>query len=91
MEEAQDGDITVVAGVRCDAWFGSVKAATALDQKGYKAVLQVKTGHGLSPKKFIEDTFKVAPGSAIVHIPGYSPDCHWILLQYSYNITFCCN
>jgi len=37
MEEAQDGDITVVAGVRCDAWFGSVKAATVLCQKGYKA------------------------------------------------------
>ena len=37
MEEAQDGDITVVAGVRCDAWFGSVKAATVLCHKGYKA------------------------------------------------------
>ncbi len=43
MKEATDGDSRVGGGVRGDAWFGSVKAATAFAQKGYKAVLQVKT------------------------------------------------
>jgi hypothetical protein len=94
MEEAQDSDICVGAGVWGDAWFGSVKAATALAQNGYKAVLQVKTGHGLFPKKFIEDTLKDAPGGIwIVLQSTYQgvPCRHWILLQYTYNFTFCCN
>jgi hypothetical protein len=72
MEEAQDSDICVGAGVWGDAWFGSVKAATALAQNGYKAVLQVKTGHRLFPKKFIEDSLKDAPGGV------------WIVLQSTY-------
>jgi hypothetical protein len=38
MEEATGGDIRVVDGVQGNAWFGSVKAATALAQKGDKAV-----------------------------------------------------
>jgi hypothetical protein len=55
MEEAQDGDIWVGAGVWSDTWFGSVKAATAQAEKGYKAVPhQVKTGHILFLKKFID-------------------------------------
>ncbi len=72
MEEAQDGDIRVGAGVRGDARFGSGKAATALAQSRYKAVLQVKTGHGLFPKKFIQDSLKDAPGGV------------WIVLQSTY-------
>ena len=63
-DQDQNGD-----GVRGDAWFGSVKAAVALAKAGYKAVLQIKTGHGLFPKKFIEDTLKDAPGGV------------WIVLQ----------
>ncbi len=34
MEEEQDSDIHVGAGVRGDAWSGSVMAATALAQNG---------------------------------------------------------
>ncbi len=34
----------------------SSQAAVALGKKGYKAVLQVKTRHGLFQKKFIEET-----------------------------------
>ena len=51
MEEAQDGDITVVAGVRCDAWFGSVTAVSELALRGFEGVMQVKQNHGLYPKK----------------------------------------
>lgn len=85
MEEAQDGDITVVAGVRCDAWFGSVKAATALGQKGYKAVLQVKTGHGLFPKKFIEDTLKDAPGGIWIVLQSTFQGIPLIAIGYCYS------
>ena len=52
--------------VKGDAWFGSVKAAAALSNEGIEAVLQVKTGHSLYPKKFIDDTLKGCPGG--VHI-----------------------
>jgi hypothetical protein len=62
MEEAQRNDNRTGAGLRADAWFGSVKAAVALAKKGYKAVLQVKTGRGLFPKKFIESALEDAPG-----------------------------
>jgi hypothetical protein len=53
MEKVQKGNI---AGLQADTWLGSEKAAVALGKKGYKAVLQVKTGHGLFQKKFIEET-----------------------------------
>ena len=47
------------AGVRSDAWFGSVKAASALAEQGYKAVLQIKTGHGHIPKNILKQLLKV--------------------------------
>jgi hypothetical protein len=50
MEEMQKDNNQTRAGLEADAWFGSVKAAVALGKKGYKAVLQVKTGHGLFQK-----------------------------------------
>ena len=49
-----------------DAWFGSVKAAAALAQRGIECVLQVKTGHSLYPKAFVEQALKESPGG--VHI-----------------------
>jgi hypothetical protein len=59
MEEAQRGDARMGAGVRSDAWFGSVKAASALAEQGYKAVLQIKTGHGHIPKNILKQLLKV--------------------------------
>jgi hypothetical protein len=56
-----------------DAWFGAIKSAVALAKKVYKAVLQVKTGHGLFPKKFIdESTLEGSPGGV------------WIVLESNY-------
>jgi hypothetical protein len=49
-------------GIMGDTWFGSVKAAAVVAKKGYKTILQVKTGHGLYPKKYIDDALKDAPG-----------------------------
>jgi len=85
LEEAQDGDNRVGAGVRGNAWFGSVKAATALGQKGYKAVLQVKTGHGLFPKKFIEDTLKDAPGGIWIVLQSTFQGIPLIAIGYCYS------
>jgi hypothetical protein len=49
MEEVQRGnDDDVGAGLRADAWFGSVKAAVALAKIGFKAVLQKSSSKTLS-------------------------------------------
>jgi hypothetical protein len=72
MEEVQRDVIQTGAGLRADAWFGFVKSAVALAKKGYKAVLQVETGHGLFPKKVIENTLEGAPGGV------------WIVLESIY-------
>jgi hypothetical protein len=85
MEEAQDGDNRVGAGVRGDAWSGSVKAATTLSQKGYKAVLQVKTGHRLFPKKFIEDMLKDAPGGIWIVLQSTFQGIPLIAIEYCYS------
>jgi hypothetical protein len=47
-ELALDGNSE--CGIMGDVWFGSVKAAVALLKKGFKSILQVKTGHDLFPK-----------------------------------------
>jgi hypothetical protein len=85
MEEAQNGDNRVGAGVQGDAWFGSVNTATALGQKGYKAVLQVKTAHGLFPKKFIEDMLKDAPGGVWIVLQSTFQGIPLILIGYCYS------
>ena len=51
-----------VLTMKGDAWFGSVKAAANLAQRGIECVLQVKTGHSLYPKVFVEEALKDAPG-----------------------------
>jgi len=58
MEEEQRGDTRMGASVQDDAWFGSVKVASALAKQGYKAVLQIKTGHGLYPKNILKQFLK---------------------------------
>ena len=68
-----------------DAWFGSMKAAVALAKEGYKAVLQVKTGNGLFPKKFIEDTLKDAPGGVWIVLEAIHDNVPLIAIGYSYS------
>lgn len=93
-EEEQDGDIHLGAGVRGDAWFGSVKAVEALAQIGYKAVLYVKTGQRLFPMNFVEYSLKDAPGDVCLdcasvnkhnqaHQAELAFEKHW-LMQNSY-------
>jgi hypothetical protein len=85
MEEAQRHDDRTGAGLRGDAWFGSVKAAVALAKKGYKAVLQIKTGHGLFPKKFIENALEDAPGGIWIVLEAIHDGVPLIAIGYRYS------
>jgi hypothetical protein len=85
MEEAQRGDARMGAGVRSDAWFGSVKAASALAEQGYKAVLQIKTGHGLYPKKYIETALEGAPGGVWIVLESIYQGTPLVAIGYRYS------
>jgi len=63
-----------------------VKAAVALEKKGYEAVLQVKTGHGLFPKKFIEETLKEAPGGVWTVLESIHDGIPLIAIGYRYSM-----
>ena len=41
-----------------DSWFGSVKACASVGRAGHHCCFVIKTGHGRSPKKFLEDKMK---------------------------------
>jgi len=85
MEEVQRDDDRTGAGLRADAWFGSVKAAVAIAKKGYKAVLQVKTGHGLFPKKFIESALADSPGGVWIVLEAIHDGVPLIAIGYRYS------
>jgi hypothetical protein len=82
-ELALDGNSE--CGIMGDAWFGSVKAAVALSKKGYKSILQVKTGHGLFPKKFIDDTLKDAPGGVWIVLESVHQQVPLLAIGYRYS------
>jgi hypothetical protein len=73
------------SGIMGDAWFGSVKAAVALANKGYKAILQVKTGHALFPKSFIEELLKDAPGGVWIVMESTHQGVPFVALGYRYS------
>jgi len=85
MVEVHKDNSQAGAGLPVDAWFGSMKAAVALAKEGYKAVLQVKTGNGLFPKKFIEDTLKDAPGGVWIVLEAIHDNVPLIVIGYSYS------
>jgi hypothetical protein len=50
--------------IKGDSWFGSVKACLALLNHGVESIFQIKTGHKMYPKKFIEETMEGMPAVA---------------------------
>jgi hypothetical protein len=81
-------------GIKADAWFGSVVAASQLAVRGFEAVLQIKTNSGFYPKAFITEQLKNAPGGGQDCNEGYCykrniAHCHWISLQCKENALFC--
>ena len=67
-----------------DAWFGSVKAAAALADKGIECIMQVKTGHTLFPKQYVEEALKDTPGGVHIVLKGNHPNGHTL-----YAIGYC--
>ena len=59
-----------------DAWFGSVKAAAAMAERGIECILQIKTGHSLYPKEFVQNALKDTPGGVHVVLKGRHPNGH---------------
>ena len=72
--------------IQGDAWFGSVKAAAALGQKGIRAVLQVKNNKALYPKEYIEKALENAPGGVHIVLKGNAPNgVELIAIGYRYS------
>ena len=79
----EDDRIHTIQG---DAWFGSVKAAAALGQRGFRAVLQVKNNKGLFPKDYIDKALEDAPGGVHIVLSGTAPNgVQLIALGYRYS------
>ena len=86
MEEAKEPSIgDSLSGVQGDAWFGSVHAAGALGEAGYKAVLQVKTNSGLYPKVFIMKALKDAPGGVSIVLKAMYHGISLMVSGYHYS------
>ena len=76
-----------LSGVQGDAWFGSVCAAGALGEAGYKAVLQVKMNSRLYPKAFIMEALKDAPGRVWIVLKAIY--CGIPLMAIGYHYSTC--
>jgi len=71
--------------VKGDVWFRSVRCAATLGENGKSAVLH-KTGHGLFPKKFIEEALSEALGGIHIVLKGNAPNgVPLVALGYHYN------
>jgi hypothetical protein len=90
MEEVQRDDDRTGAGLRADTWFGSIKAAVTLAKKGYNVVLQVKTGHGLFPKNFIESALEDATGGVWIVLEATHEGVPLIAIEYRYSTVLHC-
>ena len=72
--------------VKGDAWFGSVRAASSLAERGVEGILQVKQNSGLYPKEFIETALKDCPGGVHIVLRGRHPNGHnLIAIGYRYS------
>lgn len=56
--------------VKGDAWFGSVKCAINIGRRGQAGLIQVKSNHGLFPKKYIKYTLTHTPGGTHIVLKG---------------------
>ena len=72
--------------VKGDAWFGSVRAASSLAERGVEGILQVKQNSGLYPKDFVETALKDSPGGVHIVLRGRHPNGHnLIAIGYRYS------
>jgi len=73
-------------GIRGDAWFGSVRAASEIARRGHKAVFQIKQNHSLYTKAFIEEALKEAPEGVHIVLEGMT-QCEIPLIAIGYHYS----
>ncbi len=78
-------ELTGCAGVKGDAWFGSVKSCANLKLKGYDSVLQIKQNHSLYPKSFVDEILGDAPGGVSIFLSGTLNGVKLIATGYRYH------
>jgi len=68
-----------------DAWFGSVKSAVNLAQRGMHGVFNVKQCHALYPKQYIDEALKDAPGGVSIVMKGCLNEHDLFAVGYRYS------
>ena len=84
-EGSHQGSEHLHVTVKGDAWFGSVKCAVGLAQRGRAFVGQIKSNHALFPKIYIEDKLKDAPGGTHIVLKGTYKEVDLIAIGYRYS------
>ena len=84
-EGSHQGGANFKTLVKGDAWFGSVKFAVELANRGRAFVGQIKSNHSLFPKNYIEDKLKDAPGGTHIVLKGTHQEVESIAIGYRYS------
>ena len=82
-DNAEDDAPVLIKG---DSWFGSVKAAAEIAERGMQCCMQVKTSTSLYPKKYIEEALKGNPGGVHIVLRGKHPNGN-ILVAVGYRYS----
>ena len=80
-----NADDTLPLQMKGDSWFGSVKSAVNLAQRGMHGIFNVKQAHALYPKDFIADVLKNAPGGVHIVLKGRHEGHTIIAIGYRYS------
>ena len=84
-EGSHQGSTELKDSVKGDAWFGSVKCAIAMAQRGMAFFGQVKSNHSLFPKDYIEEALKDGPGGIHIVLKCTHQEVELIALGYRYS------
>ena len=70
-----------------ESWFGSVKACASVGRAGHHCCFLVKTEHGCSPKRFLEEKMKDMPQGTRIVLEGRAKkeSVDLVTLGYKYN------
>ena len=70
-----------------DSWFGSVKTCEQVEKSGNHCIMNLKTSHSRSPKKFLEDTMKDYPGGTwiVMEAKTANTEANLLCIGYKYN------
>ena len=77
MNDSGEDDLPLI--MKGDVWFGSVKSAANLAERGMQGVFCVKQCHALYPKQFKTDALKEAPGGVSIVMKGRHSNGHTLI------------